>query len=705
MTPTGSKESKNPHTPSKSEEFYFPKKGNWKKWIPYAILIFIILALVVALVVVLALGNVNFGKGEVCETPGCFTIANSLHNWKDDSVDPCKDFFKYSCGKYSDHSTIDEAQLGGKTEIGHALIREFLRKNETSSSKTENAMIHLNKKCQEIKMGPYRAIDKVFPQEMRSEVEQLGWPMLDPNWKNSNFDLSKLLRQIGTVNSLKRFTINYGIFNLMIPGARKLIFQSNTQFITDPAEVQEFLNIIFPPSNRPYHLNITFEAECIVWFGTSFQKIIQWTPLSNDLDFENNYGKLKSAFPGLDFDSLIRDQLSNQAMGWNKVQNKIYGYKDFAEKAAPINNLVNMNHRITANYLIYQYILNMYAMTPLLETLRCEQIVAHYLPLPSLRVFVRNHFDKEVMKDVDNLVENIRSSFIEMLGKSEWAHEKLKNGAIRKAKNMKKMISYPAELEKPGALDKHFNIQLDPSDSFYSTLRKIDRASSNILVDFAASDFPMVPIFGFQSNAIYTRVDNAINVLPLIMDEPLFHTSFPNYAKIAGIGFIIGHEIGHGFDAEGITLDENGKEWHMLDANDKNEYEKRAMCLINQYNNYDDPSFGRKLNGTLVIMEMMADEIGQDVSWRTFKNLDFSKEKKIIGFEDLSFEQLYFRIEALKWCSPRSPLTLQQQLSIATHATNSFRVNGVFANEKAFAEAFNCPVGSPMNPVKKCTMF
>ncbi|CAO4366792.1 unnamed protein product [Caenorhabditis nigoni] len=134
------------------------------------------------------------------------------------------------------------------------------------------------------------------------------------------------------------------------------------------------------------------------------------------------------------------------------------------------------------------------------------------------------------------------------------------------------------------------------------------------------------------------------------------------------------------------------------------EYEKKAMCLVNQYGQYDDPDFGKNLNGNKTINEIIPDQLGHDIAWKIFKKLDLSQEKKIIVFEDYSIEKLYFQIGATNWCSPRAPHTLEVQLR-DPHATNSFRVNGVFSNTEEFAETFNCPVGSPMNPVKKCKVF
>ncbi|PIC48112.1 hypothetical protein B9Z55_007215 [Caenorhabditis nigoni] len=717
--PTGPKKSKKSKirkvtksTSTKKENSNSPKKRNGKKCILYGIPIFIIFALVAALIVVFTLGNVNFGKDkeevkevdkkevEVCKTPECIILAHHLHNWNDDSVDPCKDFFKYSCGKYNEHNTVEYSQMSKKTEILKGLIKEFLKKNESSSSKTENTMKHLFRTCEESKDESIKdKIEKERIEVIKQEAMNIGWPLADPTWRESSFDLAELLEQIPTILDGERNEIGYGIFNIWTPSARKIFIGTTTESFTDFGTVKRNILQVLgkdAPSNLD---NIVKE---INEFSKELRAIHASIPLSDDPNqkYSNNFEEINDALPV--FDYLIKSLLSKGSRSWGKVKNKIYGYNSFLSKIEKIRDLVYKDKRITANYLVYKYVSNLLRFTP--GYVECHQVVIDNLPLPSLRVFIRNHFDKGALKDVDNLVEDIRSSFIEMLEKSEWIREKTRIGAIRKAKAMKKTISYPPELEKPGALDKHFNIQLDPSDSYYLTMRKIDKASMNLLMDYVSSDFPMGPHFTLSSNAVYSYFGNSINIYAPLMDDPLFHSSFPNYAKIAGIGIIIGHEIGHGYDIFGINFDENGifKPW--FDAADQKEYENKAACLTNQYNNYDDHSFGKKLNGTFTVKEMMADELGQDVAWRTFKKLDLSQEKKIIGFEDDSIEKLYFQIGATTWCSPRSPLTLQQQL-MRSHPTYSFRVNGLFANEKAFAETFNCPAGSPMNPVKKCTMF
>ena len=85
-------------------------------------------------------------------------------------------------------------------------------------------------------------------------------------------------------------------------------------------------------------------------------------------------------------------------------------------------------------------------------------MVRKLLPLASYRVFIRNHFDKESMEDVAEMVENTKDVFIEMIEDSEWLDDKTKKNAIKKAKAMKTIVGYPKEFEKAGAFDEIFNV-------------------------------------------------------------------------------------------------------------------------------------------------------------------------------------------------------------------------------------------------------
>ena len=80
-----------------------------------------------------------------------------------------------------------------------------------------------------------------------------------------------------------------------------------------------------------------------------------------------------------------------------------------------------------------------------------------------------------------------------------------------------------------------------------------------------------------------------------IIDEPNLDSTYPVYAKYATTGATLGHEMGHSFDPAGIEWNEDGFYEKWLPKEDQEEYTKRVKCLTDQYDNYDDPDFGRNV--------------------------------------------------------------------------------------------------------------
>ena len=70
-----------------------------------------------------------------------------------------------------------------------------------------------------------------------------------------------------------------------------------------------------------------------------------------------------------------------------------------------------------------------------------------------------------------------------------------------------------------------------------------------------------------------------------------------------------------------------------------------------------------------------------------------------------SQRQLFWLSGASVWCSVYRPAALKNQVLTDPHSPAVYRVNGPFSNSPQFAEDWNCPVGSPMNPAKKCSVW
>ncbi|EGT34297.1 hypothetical protein CAEBREN_28244 [Caenorhabditis brenneri] len=371
--------------------------------------------------------------------------------------------------------------------------------------------------------------------------------------------------------------------------------------------------------------------------------------------------------------------------------------------------LKTTSKRTLANFLIYNFLRSELKKQIMEEKSNCAQVPISFLlcssidffmqillnifPISALRIFARSHFDKRKMKMASEMAEDIRNSLIEIIQKSTWLHEKTKMNAIQKVKMMNMKIGHLKELEIPGELDLfHDSIISSRIDSSFYHLEKIsEKFEIEQFMDFVASHLPILSNNDyFEAHAFYQSWKNRLVVNVPFLDDPFFDPTYPKYAKIANFGEAIAHEMGYGFDSEGRKRDETGKKNDWWTSEDSLEYEKRAQCFMNQHN-------GLHLDGNLTkstkIDEMIADMIGVAVAWNAYNKIDFTNEPKIIGFEDYHMDKMFFRLTALNWCGADQG------------KSKVFGVNGVFSNMKTFAKAFNCPVGSPMNPEKKCELL
>lgn len=65
------------------------------------------------------------------------------------------------------------------------------------------------------------------------------------------------------------------------------------------------------------------------------------------------------------------------------------------------------------------------------------------------------------------------------------------------------------------------------------------------------------------------------------------------------IGFIIGHEITHGFDDQGRQYDTDGNLVDWWEPETKKKFLVKTNCIIEQYGNYTAEEVGVNVSGTL----------------------------------------------------------------------------------------------------------
>ena len=163
------------------------------------------------------------------------------------------------------------------------------------------------------------------------------------------------------------------------------------------------------------------------------------------------------------------------------------------------------------------------------------------------------------------------------------------------------------------------------------------------------------------------------------------------------MGYVIGHEMTHGFDDQGRQYDADGniRDWWTSEDNDR--FKERAQKIIDQFNAYE-PIDSFFINGSLTQGENIADLGGLKVSFNAFRNTEQYKKGELIdGFTPA---QRFYLSCAQVWKSSIRDKALKERLKLAVHSPAKFRVNGPLSNLPSFYEAFGVETGDGMHRVE-----
>ena len=178
------------------------------------------------------------------------------------------------------------------------------------------------------------------------------------------------------------------------------------------------------------------------------------------------------------------------------------------------------------------------------------------------------------------------------------------------------------------------------------------------------------------------------------------------YLNFAHIGWIIGHEIMHGFDDSGISYNEDGEHIGWVANDTQASFNNKSNCFKKQYETYDVPDTNLRINGSLTLGENIADNGGLRHAFKAYKNYMKGKpEEPGLPGLDYTVDQLFFIQASAAFCSKRKIEKIEKNLKQDVHSPDRFRIIGTMSNMEEFAQAFKCKLGSPMNPSKKCQLW
>ncbi|KAL1919582.1 uncharacterized protein VTP21DRAFT_1513 [Calcarisporiella thermophila] len=331
------------------------------------------------------------------------------------------------------------------------------------------------------------------------------------------------------------------------------------------------------------------------------------------------------------------------------------------------------------------------------------------------RHFALRRFGPESRNALKELIDNIRQEFIMTLPHLDWLDEKTRVNALKKAEELKYLVGYPSEspnLMSPSDLQRYYADFEVSTDNF----QEIGVAGRMFMFTKLIQMLGKKPdryiwwMTSYTADAYHSLVLGHLAVPSGGAQPPFFHINLPSYINYGTLGYIVGHEITHGFDNQGRQYDGQGalRDWWSQEAS--HNFEMRAQCFVDQYSNFSMRAPNGStvyLDGRNTLSENIADNGGirqAYLAWK--KSIEPSLHDQILpGLEHYTREQLFFIASARPYCGYSSPEMQLQKLLTNEHSPEVFRVNGVAMNSEEFARAWKCPSGSRMNPNKKCTLW
>ena len=315
-------------------------------------------------------------------------------------------------------------------------------------------------------------------------------------------------------------------------------------------------------------------------------------------------------------------------------------------------------------------------------------------------IYVERHFPPSHKSAMEALVGRLIEAYHQSISSLEWMSPATRERALEKLALFTPKIGYPVRWRD------YSDVEVVPGDVLAS-VRSVERADmayslNKLTKPVDRDEWHMTPQ---TVNAYYNPTMNEIVFPAAILQPPFFDPQADDAVNYAGIGAVIGHEIGHGFDDQGSTFDGTGKVSDWWTQEDREAFTERTSALISQYDAYTPEVVVAKhreagtaqeeiphVNGALTIGENIGDLGGLGIALKAYSlaladaGIPSMDEAPVI--DGLTGLQRFFYSWARIWRSKSRPDYAELLLTVDPHSPEEFRCNGIVRNVDAFYKAF-----------------
>ena len=659
-------------------------------------------------------------------------------NLVDPSLNPCDDFYKYSCNKWLTANPIPPDQVfwstGSSLELWNDnALRETLEANSKNDPK---------RGAVQQKIGDYWAacMDE-------SGIEAAGVKPLQPE-----------LDRIAALKSKKELTLEVAHIHHLFPGAwEQGDNQTNSPFFgfTGQQDYDDASKVVaqidqggLSLPNRDYYINTddksvetlkkyrahmqkmfmlageaeaqaTADAGTVIELETAMAKAQMDNVKRRDPKNVNNkmsLAQIRALTPSIEWDAYLKavkaptsDHYIVTSPDFFRAEEKllvehpIEHWKTYLRwqvihrSASHLNKaMVDENFDFFAHTLAGQE-------QQLARWRRCTNAADRDLGEALGQAYVDRAFPPESRARTIEMVHAIEQAMHDDVESVKWMTPATKAQAIVKLKGIEDKIGYPS----------HWRDYSSVKITRESYLANVGQASSFEFERWVAkvgkpvdrTEWTMTPP---TINAYYDPQLNTINFPAGILQPPFFEKDMDDSVNYGAIGMVIGHELTHGFDDQGRKFDAHGNLRDWWTAEDAKQYDERGKCISDEYTQeVPDAGPGVKQNGLLTQGEDTADNGGIHLALFAL-GAELKKQGKSLddkGPDGWTYRQRFFLSYAYSWCSAVRPEIARMAVTTNPHSLPVFRIDNVVSNMPEFAQAFGCKAGQKMVRANACRVW
>lgn len=304
------------------------------------------------------------------------------------------------------------------------------------------------------------------------------------------------------------------------------------------------------------------------------------------------------------------------------------------------------------------------------------------------KLYVERYFPASAKKYMEDLVDNLQSTYRKRIEQTDWMSDSTKAKAIDKLNAFTKKIGYPDHWKDYSSIDIN-------RSSLIGDLQRIGQWQYNYNINKLGkpTDKSEWGMTAPTVNAYYDPSFNEIVFPAGILQPPFYFQHGDDAVNYGAIGAVIGHEMTHGFDDQGSQYDKDGnlKDWWT--KGDRKRFDTHADQIVKQYDSYIVLD-SVHVNGSLTEGENIADNGGLAIAYAAFQNTPEAHEDTLI--DGLTPDQRFFLAWAQVWRIKDTPQRLLWRINNDPHSPEEYRVNGPCSNMTAFYKAFNVKPGDHM---------